>query len=309
MAATVAMAARIWKDIDPAFSKKCLAAAEKAWAAAKQYPHEWASSDPDHGSGAYDDWPRDDAADDEWYWAAAELYITTGKAEYKQLLTESRYFKFVPAVLEFDKVNGTFTWRDIAPAGSLSLAVVPNKLSNSDIEEIRRNIVAAGDEYVDVIAGEGYRLPLSVRADGRYPWGANFNVVNAIQIIGLSYDFSKDKKYLSAASTAMDYIMGRNAMDTSYVTGYGDRPVKNPHHRFWANQADQRFPGPPPGVLSGGPNSGIEDPLAKAAGLEGCSPMKCFVDHIESWSTNEIAVNWNAILSWGAAFLDETRDE
>ena len=305
MAAATAMAARIWKDLDPAFSKRCLDASEKAWAAALKYPHEWASSDPDHGSGAYDDWARDDAADDEFYWAAAELFITTGKDEYKKVVTQSRYYKFVPAVLEFDKVNGTFTWRDIAPAGSLSLAVVPNALPKSDIAEIRDNVVKAGDEYLAVIDSEGYRIPLSVKDDGQYPWGANFNVVDAVQTLGLAYDFSKDRKYLNGAAVSMDYILGRNPVDTSYVTGYGDRPVRNPHHRFWAHQADSRFPEPPPGVISGGPNSGIQDPVAKAAGLEGCRPMKCFIDHIESWSTNEIAVNWNALLSWGAAFLDE----
>jgi endoglucanase len=27
--------------------------------------------------------------------------------------------------------------------------------------------------------------------------------------------------------------------------------------------------------------------------------------NIESWSTNEIAINWNAPLAWAAAFLDE----
>jgi endoglucanase len=59
-------------------------------------------------------------------------------------------------------------------------------------------------------------------------------------------------------------------------------------------------------VLSGGPNSGIEDPTAKAAGLRGCPPQKCYVDHIEAWSVNEVAINWNAPLVWVAAFLDET---
>jgi endoglucanase len=29
------------------------------------------------------------------------------------------------------------------------------------------------------------------------------------------------------------------------------------------------------------------------------------MDHIESWSTNEITVNWNAPLAWITAFLDE----
>jgi len=301
MAATAAMAARIWKDFDPEFSKKCLAAAEKAWVAAKANPEMWASSDAEHGGGPYDD----DKVDDEFYWAAAELFITTGKDEYKKEVVSSKHYKNVPAFLEYDKVNGTFTWKDIAPTGSLSLATVPNKLPKADIEEIRTNVKKAGDEYIKVIANEGYRLPLSVKDDGQYPWGANSNVVNALQVTGLAYDFSKDPKYIDAVSTGMGYILGRNAMDTSYVTGYGDRPVKNPHHRFWAKQADQRFPSPPPGVLSGGPNSGIQDPCAKAAGLEGCKPMKCFIDHIDSWSTNEITINWNAPLAWVAAFLDE----
>lgn len=305
LAASAAMAARVWKEIDPEFSQKCLTAAEKAWAAAHEYPDEWASSDAEHGSGPYDD----QRVDDEFFWAAAELFITTDKKEYKKFIKESKYLAFVPSFLEYDEVNGTFTWKDISPPGALSLAVVPNKLPKSDIEAIRAAVIKAGDEYVEVINSEGYRLPLSVKDDGEYPWGANSNVVNALQILGLAYDFSKDKKHLNAMATGMDYIMGRNALDTSYVTGFGDRPIKNPHHRFWAHQADQRFPEPPPGVLSGGPNSGIQDPCAKAAGLEGCSPMKCFIDHIESWSTNEITINWNAPLSWVAAFLDEKSNE
>jgi endoglucanase len=29
------------------------------------------------------------------------------------------------------------------------------------------------------------------------------------------------------------------------------------------------------------------------------------LDHIEAWSANEEAINWNAPLAWVAAFLDE----
>jgi len=102
-----------------------------------------------------------------------------------------------------------------------------------------------------------------------------------------------------------DYLLGRNPLDQSYVSGYGVRPLRNPHHRFWARQYNFRFPPPPPGLLAGGPNSGLEDPIAKAAGLRGCAPQKCYVDHIEAWSLNEVAINWNAPLVWVAAFLDE----
>jgi endoglucanase len=42
-----------------------------------------------------------------------------------------------------------------------------------------------------------------------------------------------------------------------------------------------------------------------AAGLKGCPLQKCFVDHIEAYSVNELAINWNAALVWAAAWLDE----
>ena len=103
----------------------------------------------------------------------------------------------------------------------------------------------------------------------------------------------------------MDYILGRNAIDQSYVTGYGERPLENPYHRFWCHQANPKYPPPPPGVLSGGPNSGFEDPYVQSAGLSGCAPQKCFVDNVEAWSTNEVTINWNAPLFWVAAYLDE----
>jgi endoglucanase len=37
----------------------------------------------------------------------------------------------------------------------------------------------------------------------------------------------------------------------------------------------------------------------------GCAPEKCFADSIESYSTNEICINWNAPLAWVLAYLDE----
>jgi endoglucanase len=49
----------------------------------------------------------------------------------------------------------------------------------------------------------------------------------------------------------------------------------------------------------------MEDPYVKAAGLPGCRPQKCFADHIEAWSANEITINWNAPFAWLAAWLDE----
>ena len=106
----------------------------------------------------------------------------------------------------------------------------------------------------------------------------------------------------------MDYLLGRNPLQQCYVTGYGSVPLRHPHHRFWADQKSSRFPPPPPGAVSGGPNSSLQDPQTKRSGLHrGLPPQKCFVDHIDAWSVNEVTINWNAPLAWVAAFLREWR--
>jgi endoglucanase len=148
-------------------------------------------------------------------------------------------------------------------------------------------------------------VPLGPDGAGRYPWGSNSLVLNNMVVLGLAHAFSKDEAHLGAMLDGMDYLLGRNPMSQSYVSGYGSIPLLNPHHRFWAKQKDEVYPPPPPGAVSGGPNSSVQDPYAQSVGLLGCPAQTCFVDHIESWSTNEVAINWNAPLVWVVAYLDE----
>ena len=89
LAATGAQAARIFREYDKAFADKCLAAAEKAWVAAKANPDKFAPPTDNHGGGPYDD----NDVSDEQYWAASELYITTKKPEYFDELKKSPHYE------------------------------------------------------------------------------------------------------------------------------------------------------------------------------------------------------------------------
>jgi endoglucanase len=301
LAANAAQAARIWSAIDKAFSDKCLKAAERAWAAAKANPEAYSPNVQDDGGGPYDD----NKVGDNFYWAAAELYLTTRKAEYRDAVTKSEFFKRVDD--DWSDNPGMYTsmtWGDVHALGSISLAIVPNGLGKEVVEAIRKNVVVVADRYVELIAKQGYRLPFAVPKKG-YPWGSNSFVMTNAHMIALAHDFTKDSRYLNGVAMAMDYILGRNPLDQSYVTGWGDRPLENPYHRFWCHQANPKYPPPPPGILSGGPNSGFEDPYMASAGLNGCAPQKCFLDNGEAWSANEVTINWNAPLFWVAAYLDE----
>ncbi len=298
LAATAAQCARIWQTIDTTFSATCRDAAARAWQAAKANPNMLAPAGDNMGGGPYDD----NNVTDEFFWAAAELFVTTGEQQYHDALTASPYWEA--------GANGQPTgmyWGATGMLGAISLAVVPNELSEEQRDTMRGRVIAAADRWAEDVEQAGYRLPFAPGAGG-YPWGSNSSVLNNMIMLALAFDFTSEPRYLDAALEGMNYLLGRNPMDQAYITGYGARPLQNPHHRFWARQIDPDYPPPPPGAVSGGPNSGLEDPYAQSIGLAGCAPQKCFVDHIESWSTNEITVNWNAPLAWMAAFLDEQAD-
>ncbi len=298
LAAAAAQGARIWRTLDAAFATRCLTSAERAWKAAVANPAAYASKSDTVGGGAYED----DDVTDEFYWAAAELYATTKKDEYKAFLDKSPHRMEVPT--QAGGQARAFAWQATSALGTISLAVAGTgaALPKADVAAARAAVVKAADAFLAFENQQGYPVPF--KSDS-YPWGSNSDVLNNALVIGLAYDFTKDKKYADAVENALGYILGINPNDQSYVTGYGFRPLVHPHHRFWAHQANATFPEPPPGIVSGGPNSGLQDEYVQAAGLAGCAPMKCWIDNIEAYSVNEVAINWNAPLAWVAAFLDE----
>lgn len=302
LAAAAAQAARVWRDIDPAFAKRCLAAAERAYAAALAEPKLLAPSDDNVGGGPYDD----KSLSDEFYWAASELFVTTGKPEYAKAVKASKHFKEVQGPNpDGEGAQSSMNWQQVASLGTSSLALVPNKLDRAEVEAARAALVDAAKGYLHHVSVEGYPVPLTAGGAGKYPWGSNSLVLNNMVILGLAHEFTGDEAYLDGMLAGLAYLLGRNPNSQSYVAGYGTYPLLNPHHRFWAAQANPEFPPPAPGAISGGPNSDLQDPYAQQAGLPGCPPMKCFIDHIESWSTNEVAINWNSPFAWVVAYVDD----
>lgn len=100
----------------------------------------------------------------------------------------------------------------------------------------------------------------------------------------------------------MDFILGRNATGYCFVTGFGGKKVMNIHHR--PSGADGILD-PYPGFLSGGPNTVT---FADCPNLVRSKyPAKSFVDAECSYSTNEIAINWNAPLFFVMAAMDSIR--
>jgi endoglucanase len=310
LAATAAQASRIWKEYDSSFADECITAAEKAWDAALKNPDIYAPFDEAIGGGPY----GDDYVMDDFYWAACELYAATGGEQYLEFIHESDHCFEVPDYLtkgEEKKTVGQFNWGNTAALGTLTLALGASDLSEEDLQKCRDSVAKAGDFTLGIQDKQGYGItiaPCPVLDEGfeGYPWGSNSFVTNSCLVLAYAYDYTQDTKYLDGMTEAMDYIMGRNPNELSYITGYGDYPVKNPHHRFFSHQVDSSFPTAPPGICVGGPNSGLQDPWVKGSGWNpgDRAPQKCYMDHIESWSTNECTINWNAPIGWIASYLE-----
>ncbi|CAM5660824.1 Endoglucanase OS=Streptomyces aurantiogriseus OX=66870 GN=GCM10010251_55410 PE=3 SV=1 [Streptomyces aurantiogriseus] len=289
LAATAAQAARLYKPYDKAFAARALSAARNAWTAALAHPAVYADPNDGTGGGAY----NDNEVSDEFYWAAAELYLTTGERQFADHVLNSPVHTadiFVPY---------GFDWSRTAAAGRLDLATVPNKLPGRD--KVRHSVIAGADKYLGTLRAHPYGMPYAP-VDNRYDWGSAHQVLNNAVVLATAYDITGGAKYRDAAVQSMDYVLGRNALNISYVTGYGEANAHQQHSRWYAHQLDPDLPSPPDGTLAGGPNSSIQDPYAQTK-LKGCVGQFCYIDDIQSWSTNETAINWNAALTRMASFV------
>ncbi len=285
LAATAAQCARIWKNIDSVFAGKCLTAAESAWAAAQANPNDIYSGNYDNGGGGY----GDAKVTDEFYWAAAELFITTGQDKYLQVVTNHEHS------------SSDFGWPETEVLGVISLASAASSFTAVQKDIARQRIVGMADLFLTLQNGSGYLSPVTPL---EYYWGSNSVLANRLILMGLAYNFTGDKKFANGLMNGVDYLFGRNTLSFSFVTGHGEKSLQQPHHRFWAGVLNNNYPWAPPGALSGGPNTGLEDSVAAAA-LAGCKPAACFMDDINSWSTNEITINWNAPFAWVLGFYNE----
>ncbi len=268
-AASMALAAEVYKDYDASYAAKCLAAAEKAWSYLQQNPN-FIFENPDGiVTGEYGDL----SDRDERYWAAAQLYRTTGNTAYLDALGYP---------------EDGLDWSTVGDYGNIALVTMPGIDTNSSAyQTAKRLIVNQADKFVKTSGGTAYGAAIS-----KFNWGSNMTIANSGVILGLAAKLTGESSYAEAAEKQLDYLLGVNPLGTCFMTGYGTVSPLFPHHRpSMAANASM------PGMLVGGVNSNLEDSAAKAY-LKGVAPAKCYVDNSESYSTNEITIYWNSPLTY-----------
>lgn len=282
-AATMAVASRVFKPFEqqrPGLSQRMLAAAQAAWRWAEAHPDLPYKNPPDIVTGEY----GDKELGDEWQWAAAELLISTGDKQYRRKLDLQ-----APVTVP--------TWSDVRGLGAVSLAQHRARLPAPEQALAAKRITQLADALARQWEESAYRVAMQ---EPDFVWGSNAVVMNQAMMLVQAYRIEPRRDYLDAAQSALDYVMGRNATDYAFVTGFGARPALHPHHR--PSQAD-RVMAPVPGFLVGGPQAGQQDqaecPLPYPTKVAAIS----YLDHVCSYASNEVAINWNAPLVYVAAAL------
>jgi len=285
-AATMAAASRVlapYQKQYPGMAAKMLAASEAAWKWAQANPAVLFKNPPDVVTGEY----GDARVDDEFAWAAAELYITTGKDSYYTAMQPETVSSTYPA------------WDDVRGLAWMSLAHHRERLTPM---ADRKLIAARVDGLAERLAQEwrtsGYRVPMKA---SDFVWGSNAVMLNQAMMLLQGYRLNGKRDYLLASQSALDYVLGRNALGYSFVTGFGARPSLHPHHR--PSQGDS-VAAPVPGWVTGGPQPFQQD-KAECPPYPSTLPALSYLDHVCSFASNEVAINWNAPLVYVSAALSE----
>ena len=285
--AMLAKASRIYRPYDATFADQCLNAAKVSYAYLQANTANQTLTDPTT-TGAYTTTDPDDRL-----WAAAEMWETTGDAA---ALTdfETRAAKFNSGTTTY--VDSDFDWSNVKNLGMyMYLQSKRTGRTAATVTAIQASLVAAANTLVTNRNNSGYGRALSGKA-GAYYWGSNGAVARTCMLLQVANRLAPKTDYLDTCADQLGWLFGRNYYNRSQVTGIGLNPPLHPHHR--PSQSDG-IDNPWPGLLVGGGNN----TSTQAAGNKNGATN--WIDDVNDYELNEVAINWNAPLTYAlASFLD-----
>ncbi|WP_406538425.1 glycoside hydrolase family 9 protein [Fibrobacter sp.] len=281
-AGVMAAAYRVYKTFDATYAAQCLEAAKKAYAWGLQNPNKTFTNPSDVATGSY----SDGELSDEKAFASMELFISTGDASYKPTIDPNKT-SIVPA------------WPEMYGLAVYAAATHATELG-ADAETAKQMLLQYANEFA-YAASSGFGVVMS---NEDFVWGSNAVAGNQGVFLLYAYYVTGEQKYYEAAKKVIDYLLGKNPLDMSFLTGFGTKSPKLPHHR--PSTAD-KITDPVPGMIVGGPQPGGEDIGSKSWECKDYRtgvPATSYTDNRCSYATNEVAINWNAPFAYIAGALE-----
>ncbi|MBE6848852.1 MAG: glycoside hydrolase [Ruminococcus sp.] len=215
---------------------------------------------------------------DELFYSSNWLYIATGDKAYLDKATS--YIPNLDKELGQDILKYTWShcWDDTMQGAMLLYAINTNDATY--INHVKKHLDYWTYEVKELEGGMRWNTTWGCL---RYPLNAGFLAAVASDTILKDKDTSDYEEYYKEQ---IDYVLGDNPLNMSYMVGFGDNYPKNPHHRTahgsWKN--DLAVPETNRhilyGALAGGPN---ED--------------GSYEDDRQNYINNEVADDYNAGLT------------
>jgi endoglucanase len=287
-AAAMAAASLVFKTDDPTYSSTLLNHAIELYNFADTYRGKYSSSITD-AAGYYNSYS---GYNDELVWGAIWLYRATGNAAW---LTKAEIY-YANLSSEPQSTIKSYKWGIAWDDKSYGCYALLAKLTGKTQykEDIERHLDYWTDGY------NGQRITYTPGGLAFLDvWGALRYAINtgflAVYYKDAATTAAKGTKYNSFARQQMNYALGSNPRNSSYVCGFGTNPPTKPHHRTahgcWTNNQN----GPPAetrhilyGALVGGPGNN-----------------DAYTDDRSNYVNNEVATDYNAGFSGLLAKLVE----
>lgn len=283
-AGCLAYASKYFISSDKKFADSLMKAALKAQNYLFAHEDEFYINPPEITTGGYGD--RD--VRDERYFALCSLFATTGDENYLTHAIKIRESKKNetpdPEHPWRSGWSEGYAWPFVTGYGTEILLQHLDKIQDQDFaEEIKNSFISTADKIM-----EQYEKSAVGFCSKFIFWGSNGAICDLAHVLMVAYKLSGKEEYLKAAKAQINYILGCNPVNYCYLTGAGSKSPVHPHHRP-SGASGKVYPG----MLAGGPCSGLYDAYAKEH-LQNMPGLKCYADAEPSYSTNEVAIYWNS---------------
>jgi len=291
-AASMALASRFY----PQHKDTLLDAAQRAWHWCAAHPDvPGFTTPPGISTGGY----GDDNDQDERFWAACALFAATGNEAYHDYIKSSYFFT------EGRCKSGLFPfglgWGNVETYGLIAYLLYDGKKDEDITRRMQDSVISSCDDIMKLYRNNPYGVSLGEV----YNWGSNMIVGNNAMMLLLGsrlvdcQPVGPRTEYTEAALEHFHYLLGRNPLSRSYITGFGANAPQNPHHRPSVAKGKAV-----PGMVVGGPCRNFNRDPAINAHCADAPPAKRYIDHQDSFASNEITIYWNSPVYFILAAID-----
>lgn len=287
LAAVCALASGIYREYDSEFSDRLYLAAEKAYGWLEENPGFRGFKNPaGNTTGEYGECSDHDNR----FWASAEMFAASGEAKYHEEMKKALEEEFSLTALGYADTGGF---------GALAYILSGRIESDEELFAMfKAGFISEAERLAETAEKNGYGVSM-VPHD--FYWGSNMNLMKQGMIFAIADKLESGSRFSGNVQAQLDYLLGKNALGISYISGTGKRSINDPHLRpAYADGIEKCIPG----MVSGGPNFRPSSHDLEFADFQpGEFPMKCFTDNYKCFSLNEITIYWNSAAVFSTAYI------